>query len=61
MGLNSHTRLVAAAQNHPGWETEEFQETKVVSSGEKFSIFGERSGIDEAQRRPDPFTGGTQD
>lgn len=45
---------------HPGREAEEFEEAEVVSGGQQFAVFGERGGVHEAERRPYPLTGGTE-
>lgn len=46
--------------SHPGREAEEFEEAEVVSGGQQFAVFGERGGVNEAERWPYPLTGGTE-
>lgn len=49
--------------SHLDWVAEELQEAKVIPSGQKLPVFGERGSIDVrdvALCRPDALTGGAQ-
>lgn len=46
--------------SHQRWKAKQLQEAEVISGGEQLAIFGERGGVNHAERWPYSLAGGTQ-